>query len=1418
MGSFDGKNPDDIISSFLNEKICRDCKKSFIPVSIEDDLCDECKKKREDVLGDILGSLFGGIKPKENVTVFEADDATVFEGTVNDPVKEKSSNIDFNKGSMLLDTYRIDTNPIQGGMGSVWRVRHMNWDVDLAMKRPKREYFVTEKQKESFTRECESWINLGLHPNIVSCYYVREIDGVPTIFSEWMENGDLESHIQDESLYEGSEEEVQKRLLDIAIQFARGLHYAHERGLIHQDVKPGNLLLTKDWEAKVSDFGLANACSALTILEGEWTVREDNPGATMFTPSGGRSPAYCSPEQLGAQLLTRRTDIYSWAVSMLEMYLGCRPWAHGSEATGPMVGLACEEYFEMCRVKVPEKLKGLLIKSLAQNPNGRYHDFAEIENELKDIFLNEIGMEYPRLKMDDCLDNAAGLNNRGISMLDMGKETEAINLLESSANQRHLDGTLNLALYRWRQGLCTDKDIIKTIDELIQIRPEQKEELIVYKKQVLIEGNGKEEVPSFKSVVPARYYGCRSGGAIIRGKRIIMIVRKRWTDGNIYNYVCHFDIETGKLLEQYPSDYDKPGIGFNGWENNSRLNAEGNIMFVTSRYKENEGVFDVINQKKIFDNPLSFKVGDFGKWLIRSINPYDFYAEKGKIAEIYDDGIPLVGKKNDGMRIFEFVNSYSLKKCVRIVADRLRWLSQDNFLIETKKGEIYIYNADLGQITILFKIGKKEGINVLKNTDKKINLIPDDNFIEVFNYAPDCFAMKISGRCFTIPELKEVCIPDWKERFEIINPRIVKKRENDNSLLIIEAINKRVLSTVDIPDLPHDDGYSPKDTILCDYSNNYCVKYLQGYQIAWAFLKVNFCPQDLPNQIKYRISVPITTDESLSQKKEEDQLLSKFIEALTADNVKQIVEIYCKSAEDEKISADTLRKMNRALSERCTKRNLKKVIRDSSGLIQSNEKKEIQDNVPSGAVFSPNRDFYVYYDYGNSLIKRGEFPSGQITAQFEDSLLPDVRFHCRIDSLCIGYKNEIYVSYKCDLDNSYSDYKIICFDPYLSENQTILEINTNEEFNKIILLGITEDDSCLVMAFAKEESWKSSRLMSIGVMDLNQRKIIRNCSIQDMAVIAKDTSFFLEPSCCLLRAEDINIELLWDYEPVALHKMVISGKNPNSDMLIMYKTVLEKYYGENAENDVVIPENITKISYRAFEGCESIRSITLPEGLIEIGTGAFKDCKNLQEVTILSHKLKYIGQEAFMGCSSLTDFFMVENELTCLDRNLFNGCESLKEFSVPEGVREISRGAFCHSGLRTIQLPSSLKIIETSAFESTLLTEISLPDKVDTLCEHSFAYCGLLECIYNNGSIQTIERWAFRGCSNLKSVQVAKGAKVEVAYFDIDSEGNRKVRYRTIKINKPTSLVNHCKLGLVKEKEAPEESVLFIPVLKEDEK
>ena len=147
-------------------------------------------------------------------TVLESEatlyEATLYDAAVNGNNEKPSDNSEIKKGNIILDTYLIDSDTIKGGMGSVWRVHHNNWNVDLAMKRPLPKFFSGEDSKKNYIQECETWISMGLHPNVVSCYYVREIYGVPTIFSEWMNGGSLDELIKSEKLYSGNETE-QKR-------------------------------------------------------------------------------------------------------------------------------------------------------------------------------------------------------------------------------------------------------------------------------------------------------------------------------------------------------------------------------------------------------------------------------------------------------------------------------------------------------------------------------------------------------------------------------------------------------------------------------------------------------------------------------------------------------------------------------------------------------------------------------------------------------------------------------------------------------------------------------------------------------------------------------------------------------------------------------------------------------------------------------------------------------------------------------------------------------------------------------------------------------------------------------------------------------------------------------------------------------
>ena len=352
------------------------------------------------------------------------------------------------KGTWILDTYEVVSEAISGGMGSVWCVHHKGWNVDLAMKRPQPRFFAEGGigRKAEFIKECEYWINLGLHANIVSCYYVREIGGVPTIFSEWMNNGSLKDCIRSGSLYEGPEEAVQERLLDISIQAARGLAYAHQNGLVHQDVKPGNLLLSENWEAKVADFGLADA---LKQLEGAEKGQIRSSGYTL---------EYCPKEQAEGGQPGIWMDVYSWAATVLEIYTGRRLWNTGAELKERW-----DEFAAGCPHPMPQALRELLKECVTEQVDG----FASIETRLLEIYRQVIGKDYPRPASKAAPDTSGSLNNRALSFLDLGRQDEAETLWELAIRKDPANGEarFNRELFLVRSGKKPDFQAIAELQK-----------------------------------------------------------------------------------------------------------------------------------------------------------------------------------------------------------------------------------------------------------------------------------------------------------------------------------------------------------------------------------------------------------------------------------------------------------------------------------------------------------------------------------------------------------------------------------------------------------------------------------------------------------------------------------------------------------------------------------------------------------------------------------------------------------------------------------------------------------------------------------------------------------------------------------------------------------------------------------------
>jgi len=374
------------------------------------------------------------------------------EGLSVPAIGEGEHTADWQEGQTILDTYTISGVLGEGGMGKVYRVHHNSWNIDLAVKCPKG--FQTKQQRDDFINEAETWVELGLHPHIVTCYYVRNIDDIPRVFAELVEGGSLTRWIAEKKIV------TLEKALDIAIQFAWGLDYAHQQGLVHQDVKPDNVLITPECTAKVTDFGLAKAGKGMT-------------------------PAYASPEQAEAQLkdveLTPQSDIWSWALSILEMFAGRAFWARADlpdYAWGQVAPQALEHYLSGSLEAAPipkmpiglaDLLRDCFRTDLASRPSG----LNAVAQQLVEIYANETGQPYLRLQPKAEELRADSLNNKALSFLDLKLPEKAREAWQAAlqADPLHAESVYNYGLFEWRAARLIDDALTLNLQRVIDSQP-----------------------------------------------------------------------------------------------------------------------------------------------------------------------------------------------------------------------------------------------------------------------------------------------------------------------------------------------------------------------------------------------------------------------------------------------------------------------------------------------------------------------------------------------------------------------------------------------------------------------------------------------------------------------------------------------------------------------------------------------------------------------------------------------------------------------------------------------------------------------------------------------------------------------------------------------------------------------------------
>jgi serine/threonine-protein kinase len=264
-------------------------------------------------------------------------------------------------GTILGGRYQLVELLGQGGMATIFRALDTQLGRDVAVKLLRPEYLRDPDFSSRFRQEAQAAASLT-HPNVVTVFDYGEDPSGPYIVMELIDGEDLATIIRRSGAL------PPRQATRIAAAVARALAAAHARGLVHRDVKPGNVLIGRDGQVKVVDFGIARAVS-----EAQVTL----PGTTLG------SVHYFSPEQARGEPATESSDIYSLGIVLYELLTGARPWEGDSAAAVGLARLSGPAPDPMAvRPSVPPDLAAITRKALAPEPRDRFASAAAMADAL----------------------------------------------------------------------------------------------------------------------------------------------------------------------------------------------------------------------------------------------------------------------------------------------------------------------------------------------------------------------------------------------------------------------------------------------------------------------------------------------------------------------------------------------------------------------------------------------------------------------------------------------------------------------------------------------------------------------------------------------------------------------------------------------------------------------------------------------------------------------------------------------------------------------------------------------------------------------------------------------------------------------------------------------------------------------------